>query len=97
MFKYIDLLIKNSELKNENLALNKVNQELDKELQRNKFCRTGAINFLNNSTSALLKLQDINRLGISEEDKNKHRNIIINKLVENCLEKINELSNDWNR
>lgn len=93
MFNRLKLIIKNNELKDENMALNKVNQKLDQELQRNKFCKTEAINFLSNAVSDLLKLQDINKLGISEEDKNKHRNIIINALVENCLDKINELSN----
>lgn len=76
-------------LKNENLEVNRINQKLDKELENNK---QEEINFLNNTVRDLLNLQDINNLGLSEEDKNKHRNIIINALVENCLDKINELS-----
>lgn len=76
-------------LKNENLEVNRINQKLDKELENNK---QEEINFLNNTVRDLLNLQEINNLGISEEDKNKHRNIIINALVENCLNKINELS-----
>ena len=63
--------------------------ELDKKLQDTE---QDEINFLNNTVRDLLNLQEINNLGISEEDKNKHRNIIINALVENCLDKINELS-----
>lgn len=63
--------------------------ELDKKLQDTE---QDEINFLNNTVRDLLNLQDINNLGLSEEDKNKHRNIIINALVENCLDKINELS-----
>ena len=77
-------------LKKENLAVNEVNQKLDKELQENK---QKEINFLNNIVREMLNLQEINSLGVSEEDKNKHRNIIINALVKNCLDKINELSN----
>lgn len=76
-------------LKNENLEVNRINQKLDKELENNK---QEEINFLNNTVRDLLNLQDINNLGLSEVDKNKHRNIIINALVENCLDKINELS-----
>ena len=76
-------------LKNENLEVNRINQKLDKELENNK---QEEINFLNNTVRDLLNLQDINNLGLSEKDKNKHRNIIINALVENCLDKINELS-----
>lgn len=66
--------------------------ELDKKLQDTE---QEEINFLNNTVRDLLNLQDINSLGLSEEDKNKHRNIIINALIENCLDKINELSNKF--
>lgn len=66
--------------------------ELDKKLQDTE---QDEINFLNNTVRDLLNLQDINNLGLSEEDKNKHRNIIINALIENCLDKINELSNKF--
>lgn len=78
-----------NKLKNENLEVNRINQKLDKELENNK---QEEIKFLNNTVRDLLNLQDINNLGLSEVDKNKHRNIIINALVENCLDKINELS-----
>lgn len=64
--------------------------ELDNKLTNNK---TETINFLNNTVRELLNLQDVNNLGLEEKEKNKHRNIIINALVENCLDKINELSN----
>lgn len=76
-------------LKEENLELNKVNGNLNTELEINK---ADEINLLNNITRELLNLQDVNNLGIEEKEKDKHRNIIINKLVENCLDKINELS-----
>lgn len=66
------------------------NSELDNKLTNSK---TEAINFLNNTVRELLNLQDVNNLGLEEKEKNKHRNIIINALVENCLDKINELSN----
>lgn len=92
MFKRLELIIENNQLKDENKAVCKINQDLDKELQRNKFYKQETINFLNNTVRDLLNLQEINSLGISEEDKNKHRNIIINALIENCLDKINELS-----
>lgn len=64
--------------------------ELNNELERNK---KETVNFLNNTVRELLNLQDVNNLGLEEKEKNKHRNIIINALVENCLDKINELSN----
>lgn len=92
MFDRLKLVIKNNRLKEENLAVSKINQDLDQELNRNKFNKQEEIKLLNNTVRELLNLQEINSLGISEENKNKHRNIIINKLIENCLEKINELS-----
>lgn len=64
--------------------------ELDNKLKNNN---AETINFLNNTVRELLNLQDVNNLGLEEKEKNKHRNIIINALVENCLDKINELSN----
>lgn len=77
-------------LQEENLEVNRVNGILNAELEINK---ADEINLLNNITRELLNLQDVNSLGIDEKEKNKHRNIIINKLVETCLDKINELSN----
>ncbi len=63
--------------------------KLDKELQNSK---QEIINFLNNTIRELLNLQDVNSLGLAEKEKDKHRNIIINALVESHLNKINELS-----
>lgn len=92
MLDRLKLVIKNNRLKDENLAVCKINQDLSKELNRNKFNRQETINLLDNTVRDLLNLQEINNIGISEEEKNKRRNIIINALVENCLDKINELS-----
>ena len=95
MFNRLKLIIKNNELKDENKAVCKVNQDLDKKLQRNIFCKDESVAFLNNTVRELLNLQDINALGLDIKEKDKHRNIIINKLIENCLDKINELSNTF--
>ncbi|MEE0865552.1 MAG: hypothetical protein U0L98_01945 [Clostridia bacterium] len=92
MFDTAKLIKKNKNLKKENLAVCKINQDLNKELNRNKFNTQETINLLDNMVRDLLNLQEINNIGISEEEKNKRRNIIINALVENCLDKINELS-----
>ncbi len=77
-------------LKEENLKAKEVNKNLNSQLEINK---TEEINLLNNVVIELLNLQEINSLGIEEKEKNKHRNIIINNLIENCLDKVNELSN----
>ncbi len=46
---------------------------------------------LRNTVMDLLDLQDINSLEISEEEKNKNRNVIINKIIKDFNNKINEL------
>lgn len=92
MFDTAKLIKKNNNLIKENIAVCEINKELSRELDSNKFNRQETINFLNNEIRDLLNLQEINNLGISEEDKNKHRNVIINALIENCIDKINELS-----
>lgn len=92
MFDTAKLIKKNNRLKKENLAVCEINKELGRELDRNKFNSQETINLLDNTIRDLLNLQEINNWGTSEEDKNKHRNVIINTLIENCLDKINELS-----
>lgn len=81
--------LKEENLKEENLKAKEVNKNLNSQLEINK---AEEINLLNNVVMELLNLQEINSLGIEEKEKNKHRNIIINSLIENCLDKINELS-----
>lgn len=76
-------------LKEENLEVNKINGNLNAELEIKK---AEEINLLNNIIRELLNLQEINSKGIEEKEKDKHRNIIINALIETCLDKINELS-----
>ncbi len=66
--------------------------ELDKKLPDTK---QETINFLNNTVRELLNLQEINSLGLAEKEKDKHRNIIINALVESYLNKIDELSSKF--
>ena len=34
----------------------------------------------------LLNLQDISRLGIAEEEKNKHRNVVINRIIKELVD-----------
>ena len=66
--------------------MSKISMEMMRDIQKE------TVNFLNNTARELLNLQDVNNLGLEEKEKDKHRNIIINALVENCLNKINELS-----
>ena len=58
--------------------------------------------FIDDTVRKLYEIQDIQQLGISEEEKNKHRNVIINVTVKELLgysQKTKELSStlDGNR
>ena len=64
MLDRLKLVIKNNRLKDENLAVCKINQDLSKELNRNKFNRQETINLLDNTVRDLLNLQEINNIGI---------------------------------
>lgn len=66
-----------------------------KQDEEPQYIKQEVVDFLNETVRELLNLQDINNLGLSEEEKNKHRNIIINKLVKNHLNKVNELSSKF--
>lgn len=76
------------ELHEENEALYKENKALYEENKENRFelleleeYKKQNEKIKENIIMDLLNLQEINRLGVSEEDKNKHRNVIINKLI----------------
>lgn len=76
------------ELHEENKALYKENKALYEENRENRFelleleeYKKQNEKLKENTIMDLLNLQEINHLGVSEEDKNKHRNVIINKLI----------------
>ena len=72
--KIIELDKENTAIKNENRDLRFENEELydyKKEAER----------LHDRIIIELLNLQEINRLGISENEKNQHRNVIINQII----------------
>ena len=79
------LAIKNTLLQKDAKELFEKNEALSKELK-------GTITLLNDSVKDLLNLQDINELGLKEEEKNQHRNIIINRLINLYIQKSKELT-----
>ena len=76
------------------IRLNKENKALHEENKENRFELLELEDYKKKNEKLkkdliidLVNLQEINRLGIAEKEKDKHRNIIINKLIK-------ELSNN---
>ena len=70
------------------IALNEENKALYKENQENRYELAELEDYkVKNEKkkcriiSDLLNLQEISRLGIAETEKDKHRNVIINKII----------------
>lgn len=68
-------------LNEENKALYKENQENRYELAELEDYKVKNEKMKNRIISDLLNLQEISRLGIAETEKDKHRNVIINKII----------------
>lgn len=69
------------ELQKENEALYTENKDNRYELLELEDYKNKNEKLKKSTIQELIKLQEINRLGIPEEDKNKNRNIIINALI----------------
>lgn len=69
------------ELSKENKALHEENRDNRYELAELQDYKSKTEKLKNNIIRDLFNLQDINNIGISEDEKNKHRNIIINHII----------------
>lgn len=70
------------------IRLNKENKTLYEENKENRFELLELEDYKKKNEKLkedliidLVNLQEINRLGIAEQEKDKHRNVIINKLI----------------
>ena len=77
--------------KQENKKLQEVAGGLRSELEEKDLLKRKFSKFTANLMRDLYNLQDVNSLGINEESKRQHRNVIINKMIKNNLDIINEL------
>lgn len=68
-------------LSEENKALYRENQENRYELAELEEYKVKNEKMKNRIISDLLNLQEVSRLGIAETEKDKHRNVIINKII----------------
>lgn len=72
--------------------LNKtLKKSLDNTINENKYLRKLLINQLEDTIMTINEIQDIQAINISEEEKNKMRNIIIDKKRTEYVTKIIEL------
>lgn len=67
-------------------ALYQEKQETEEKVAELTYYRINTEKLHNSVIQDLLNLQDINRLGIAEEEKNKHRNVIINRILKELVD-----------
>lgn len=77
------------------IRLNKENKALYEENKENRFELLELEDYKKKNEKLkedliidLVNLQEINRLGIAEKEKDKHRNVIINKLIKELSDSI---------
>ena len=77
------------------IRLNKENKALYEENKENRFELLELEDYKKKNEKLkkdliidLINLQEINRLGIAEKEKDKHRNVIINKLIKELSDSI---------
>lgn len=79
------------ELNEENKALYEENKSNREDLEDYSLLQKHTRELADSVIRKLYYVQDVDHLGISEEEKQKHRNVIINKLIKQSLDIINEL------
>lgn len=94
MFNKLKLLIENHNLKEENKVLYKENKENRNETELTNLKLRHALLLANKTLDYLNDLQEIDRLGIAEESKRQHRNIVINEMRLKNIDIIKELVNN---
>ncbi len=93
MFKRLELIIKNRQLKKENKELYGENKQNRNDIEDLELQKVHAKSLAEYTISKLIELQQIDRSGNSEESKRKQRNVIFNELRKKNINIINELSN----
>ena len=79
--KVIEQELKIVKLQKENKTLYKQNLVNKKNLEDYQKFKEEIQNIIPNIENDLYRLQDIDRLGIDEKEKIKHRNVIINNII----------------
>lgn len=76
------------QLEKELNGLYKEKQDLDKAISELTYYQINTEKLHNSIIRDLLNLQDINRLGIAESEKDKHRNVIINNIIKELVDNL---------
>lgn len=92
MFKRTKLIIKNRQLQKENEELYKENKRNRNNIEDLELQKMHTKLLAEHTIAKLLELEQLNRSGITEEAKMKHRNVIINDLRKQNINIIKELS-----
>lgn len=92
----ININIEIRKIKKEMKILKECNDDLIEEHKDYVIMKYDYRKTVSNTIRDLYDLSDINDLKISEEEKNKHRNIIIEKMKKENLQKIIELDESRN-
>lgn len=91
IFNNIKLIIENNNLKKENEAIKEENEKNRNDIAELDFKAYKAKRLAEHTLTQLVKLEEINRSGNSEETKTQNRNIIINDLRKQNINIIKEL------
>lgn len=91
MFNRLKLIYINNKLGSENKKLKTSNQDLRSENETLRIFIKHIEETLNDNIRDVFNAQDVDRTGLSEEDKRKNRNTFLNQIVKNSTNKLNEL------
>ncbi len=95
MFNKLKLILKNNDLRKENLVAHKENKLNRRENEELKLQNTHAKLLAEYTLTKILELEGIDRSGNSEKWKKQQRNIIYNDLRKQNIDIINELSSKF--
>ena len=84
------------DLSKENKTLYAENQEIRWDIAELENYKKDTEKLHDRIIMCLLDLQDVNRLGVSEQKKNEHRNIIINGIIKELSDLDNPKKNNSN-
>lgn len=91
MFSRLKLILKNNDLNNENKCLYKENKLNRQDIETLELQKYHSKQLAERTLDYLNDLQEIDRLGISEESKRQHRNVVINEMRLKNIDIIKEL------
>lgn len=95
MFNRLELILKNNDLKKENLAVHEENEQNRRDVEDLELKNLHAKLLAEKTIAELNNLERIDRSGNSEEWKKQQRNIIYNDLRKLNIDIIEELSNKF--